>query len=329
MVLMRAVAPSTYINTPRSRTPSSGTPPPGTQPLGTPPILPIPLPTSLLPLPLPSTDRRADVPEAVLPPQKRLCIAPGPRFEVGEFSFAATSPTGGFRADYGFVGTLDAEIRQAAKEIPLTTLVELCQRVTNFVSTVKQDTNEIYRRLDDAQSDRFLITDQLNVLRKDRRYPANTALLVEREARKMPPKKAPRTRTTPTTATTLMTDAAIRALISRGVANALTEHEIKKNNNLNGDGSQGSGSGIARPVRPTHECTYTDFLKCQPLNFKGTKGVVGLTQWFERMKTIFNISNCAIENQVKFSTCTLHGVALTLWKSHVKIVVHDAAYEVP
>ncbi|GJS12772.1 putative reverse transcriptase domain-containing protein [Tanacetum coccineum] len=145
----------------------------------------------------------------------------------------------------------------------------------------------------------------------------------------MPPRKAPRTRTTPTTATTLMTDAAIRALISRGVANALTEHEIKKNNNLNGDGSQGSGSGIARPVRPTHECTYTDFLKCQPLNFKGTKGVVGLTQWFERMKTIFNISNCAIENQVKFSTCTLHGVTLTLWKSHVKIVVHDAAYEVP
>ncbi|GKB41319.1 putative reverse transcriptase domain-containing protein [Tanacetum coccineum] len=147
----------------------------------------------------------------------------------------------------------------------------------------------------------------------------------------MPPRKAPRTRTTPATATatTPMTDAAIRALISRGVADALAEHEIQRNNNLNGDGSQGSGSGIARPVRPTRECTYTDFLKCQPMNFKGTEGVVGLTQWFERMETVFNISNCAVENQVKFATCTLHGVALTWWKSHVKTVGHDAAYGVP
>ncbi|GKD16450.1 reverse transcriptase domain-containing protein [Tanacetum coccineum] len=65
------------------------------------------------------------------------------------------------------------------------------------------------------------------------------------------------------------------------------------------------------------------------MNFKGTEGVVGLTQWFERIETVFNISNCAVENQVKFATCTLHGVALTWWKSHVKIVGHDAAYGVP
>ncbi|GJZ23097.1 hypothetical protein Tco_0560556 [Tanacetum coccineum] len=138
----------------------------------------------------------------------------------------------------------------------------------------------------------------------------------------MPPRKAPRTKTTPATATatTPMTDAAIRALISRGLADALVERIIQRNNNLNGDGSQGSGCVIARPVRPTREFTYTDFLKCQPMNFKGTEGVVGLTQWFERMETIFNISNCAVVNQVKLATCTLYGVALTWWKSHVKII---------
>ncbi|GJS62308.1 putative reverse transcriptase domain-containing protein [Tanacetum coccineum] len=58
----------------------------------------------------------------------------------------------------------------------------------------------------------------------------------------------------------------------------------------------------------------------------GTEGVVGLTQWFERMKNIFNISNCAVENQIKFATCTLHGVALTWWTSHVKTVGQDAAH---
>ncbi|GJW72681.1 hypothetical protein Tco_0129598 [Tanacetum coccineum] len=193
MVLMRAAASSTYIIAPRLRTPPSGTPP----------ILPIPLPTSSLPLPLPSTDRRADVFEAVLPPWKRLCIAPGPRFEVGEsFSAAAARSIGGFRADYGFVGTLYAEIRrgpdrevgygitdvwvdpaEAVEEIPPTTLAELSQSMTDFVTTVRQYTNEIYERLDDAQSDLSLMTGHLNVLRRDRRYHANTALLVEREVR--------------------------------------------------------------------------------------------------------------------------------------------------
>ncbi|GJU35249.1 reverse transcriptase domain-containing protein [Tanacetum coccineum] len=67
-------------------------------------------------------------------------------------------------------------------------------------------------------------------------------------------------------------------------------------------------------------------MKCQPLYFKGTKGVVELTQWFERMETVFRISHCSVENQIKFSTCTLLAGALTWWNSHVRIVGHDAAY---
>ncbi|GKB51381.1 hypothetical protein Tco_0902134 [Tanacetum coccineum] len=112
----------------------------------TPPLLPIPLPTSSPPLLLPSTDCRADVPR----------------------------PTRGFRADYGFVGTLDAEIRrdpdreigygisdvwvdpnEIAEEIPATDVAELGQRMTDF----------------------------LNYLRRDRRSHARTARLMESEAR--------------------------------------------------------------------------------------------------------------------------------------------------
>ncbi|GJU17275.1 putative reverse transcriptase domain-containing protein [Tanacetum coccineum] len=37
----------------------------------------------------------------------------------------------------------------------------------------------------------------------------------------------------------------------------------------------------------------------------------------------------AVENQVKFTTCTLHSVALTWWNTHVKTVGHDAAYGMP
>ncbi|GJS43300.1 putative reverse transcriptase domain-containing protein [Tanacetum coccineum] len=84
--------------------------------------------------------------------------------------------------------------------------------------------------------------------------------------------------------------------------------------------------GGRRTERIVRECTYQDFMKCKPLYFKGTEGVVELIQWFERMETIFRISNCPVENQVKFSTCTLLAGALTWWNSHVMIVSHDAAY---
>ncbi|GKD60081.1 hypothetical protein Tco_1297590, partial [Tanacetum coccineum] len=53
----------------------------------------------------------ADSPEVTLPPQKRLGIALDPRYEVGESSSTPTArPHGGFRADYGFVATMDREI---------------------------------------------------------------------------------------------------------------------------------------------------------------------------------------------------------------------------
>nr|GFD31422.1 reverse transcriptase domain-containing protein [Tanacetum cinerariifolium] len=55
-------------------------------------------------------------------------------------------------------------------------------------------------------------------------------------------------------------------------------------------------------------------------------GVASLSQWCERMKSVFHISNCTAENQVKFSTCTLHSIALTWWNTHVQTVGHEAAY---
>ncbi|GJS76269.1 reverse transcriptase domain-containing protein [Tanacetum coccineum] len=102
-------------------------------------------------------------------------------------------------------------------------------------------------------------------------------------------------------------------------ANALAE--IKANRtSRNGDDSHDSGTGSRRTERAARECTYTDFLKCQPLNFKGTEGLVGLTRWFKRIESVFHIRNCIVGNHIKFVTCTLLGSALTWWNSHVKAV---------
>ncbi|GKD71491.1 putative reverse transcriptase domain-containing protein [Tanacetum coccineum] len=43
---------------------------------------------------------------------------------------------------------------------------------------------------------------------------------------------------------------------------------------------------------------------------------------------MFRISNCSMENQIKFSTCTLLAGALTWWNSHVRTVGHDVAYAI-
>nr|GEX83360.1 hypothetical protein [Tanacetum cinerariifolium] len=58
----------------------------------------------------------------------------------------------------------------------------------------------------------------------------------------------------------------------------------------------------------------------------GTEGVIGLSRWFEKMESVFYISGCAVENQVKFATYTMLDAALTWWNGHLRTLGHDAAY---
>ncbi|GJS13758.1 putative reverse transcriptase domain-containing protein [Tanacetum coccineum] len=95
-------------------------------------------------------------------------------------------------------------------------------------------------------------------------------------------------------------------------------------NSTNGDGSHSSHEDNRRHVQTARPCYYADFMKCQPLNFKGTEGVVDLTWWIEKMESIFNISGCAIENQVKFATYTLLGAALTWWNGQIRTLGPEA-----
>ncbi|GJW77015.1 putative reverse transcriptase domain-containing protein [Tanacetum coccineum] len=143
-----------------------------------------------------------------------------------------------------------------------------------------------------------------------------------------------------------MTPEAIKELVNRRVEEALAAHEATcaanaletENQSQNGsDGDNGNGgNGNGRNENPdengrgdrpvARECTYQDFMKCQPLNFKGTEGVVGLIRWFEKMETVFHISNCPEKSQVKYATCTLLDSALTWWNSHKRTIGTEAAF---
>ncbi|GJW98032.1 hypothetical protein Tco_0179840 [Tanacetum coccineum] len=174
MIRLRAEASSTSHSPPPhiilSHT-RADTPPSGTPPTGTPPLLPIPLPTSSPPFHLPSADHGADRPKVCLPSQKRLCIALGPRYAVEESSSATVArPTG---------DTYD-EMLESLPGAPATDDTELGRRMTEFATRVRQDTYEIYVRLDDEQNEQQLMAGRLNMLYRDRLAHARTTLLMER-----------------------------------------------------------------------------------------------------------------------------------------------------
>ncbi|GKE28729.1 putative reverse transcriptase domain-containing protein, partial [Tanacetum coccineum] len=81
---------------------------------------------------------------------------------------------------------------------------------------------------------------------------------------------------------------------NRGNGNGVNGNGVNGNggNGNGGNGGNGNRNGNGgeygynfRGFMPARECTYQDFLKCQPLNFNGTEGVVRLTHWFEKMET--------------------------------------------
>ncbi|GJX00156.1 hypothetical protein Tco_0184069, partial [Tanacetum coccineum] len=163
---------------------------------------PLPLPTSSPPLQLLSSDHRTDRPEITLPPRKRLGIDLGPRYEIGESSAAAaTRPIGGRRADYGFVGTMDTEIRrqraeevgygirdvwvdprEAVEEVTPMTFEGVNARVTELTAVQEQDTQDIYAVIEDTQDRQTQIYQSVETLFDDSQYHYETARLLDQEA---------------------------------------------------------------------------------------------------------------------------------------------------
>nr|GEZ59346.1 reverse transcriptase domain-containing protein [Tanacetum cinerariifolium] len=370
-----------------------------------PPIIPIPLHAASPPLQLLSSDRRADRPEVTLPPRKRLSIVHCPGYEAGESSAAtAARPIEGRRADYGFVDYVEAEIRRrisedigygirdtwieprdVAEEEALTTLEGVNTRVTELAAVQEQDTQDIYRVMEDTQGRQTEIFQRVEALVYDNQYHYETGRLVDQDvivsreawahciglssavhfelqgymthtwvqdqridaqdtliatlttqlsslqghlatalgeiralqtreqARagapegaengtkesgpkanyKVKPGATSNPNQAPSTTTTTVTYAQLQAMIDQGVNAALAV----RNANRTGDDSHTSRTGVRRTER-----------------------------WFERMETVFRISNCLAENEVMFATCTLLAGALMWWNSHVRIVGNDAAY---
>ncbi|GJZ79796.1 putative reverse transcriptase domain-containing protein [Tanacetum coccineum] len=88
---------------------------------------------------------------------------------------------------------------------------------------------------------------------------------LEAELREMPPKR------TSTSEAPAMTQAAIRKLVADSVTAAL---EAQAATMANADNTNRNTREREAPV--ARKCSYKEFMSCQPINFKGSEGAVGL-----------------------------------------------------
>ncbi|GJS94272.1 hypothetical protein Tco_0801240 [Tanacetum coccineum] len=117
-----------------------------------------------------------------------------------------------------------------------------------------------------------------------------------------------------------MTQAAIRKLVADSVTTAL---EAQTANMANTDNT-------TRPREDpvARQCSYKEFMSCQPINFKGMKGTIGLIRWFERTKSVFSHSSYTEDHKVMFATSNLTEEALSWWNSFVQPIGIEEAYKI-
>ncbi|GJY48940.1 putative reverse transcriptase domain-containing protein [Tanacetum coccineum] len=120
-------------------------------------------------------------------------------------------------------------------------------------------------------------------------------------------------------ATTSVIDAQLKALIEQGVTEALAARDANRNGN--GDESHVSGTYVRRTARTTRECTYPEFMKCEPLKFKGTEGVVELTQWTVGQDVAYAITWITLKKMMTekyYSRGEIKKLEGELWNLNVK-----------
>ncbi|GJZ59110.1 putative reverse transcriptase domain-containing protein [Tanacetum coccineum] len=312
--------------------------------LGIPPPLPISVPTSSPPLLLPSASRREDKPEVTLPPRKRLVYTVWSWIRwFKERAIDAACLAGWWSLEQRLW------LFETLQGAPVSTDTELGRHMTTFETRVRQDTYEIYMRLDDEQSQRQLLAGRLNMLFRDRRaheyirHQMETEARLSREAWKCDDDASDLARE--------RRQAVISEMLKANQRRSAEMRELRTTDHtrqqqiismtvmlvLQGSGEpRYMGTGGAYKDRLPHywggdSKETVGVLNSSELPEEAGQqlmqtGMAMAATLQDRMETVFRISNCPVENQVKFSTCTLLAGALTWWNSHVMTVSHDAAY---
>nr|GFA64420.1 hypothetical protein [Tanacetum cinerariifolium] len=282
---------------------------------------------SPLPPPLhmpPPADRRDDILETEMPPRKRLCLSTlGSRYEVKESSIARPTKEVG----YGIKDAWIDPTETVPKIAPMTVGEDSRTRISQRVDVDSQRVDLLMKDMIAHQETIQIVKDEAYVAREAWAHliglsqavyfelQTHQELASDTDGRDSPSDgrhetrdgrhagrvpsiaqiMAPATRQGPSTLPNNtnpnnITQESVQAMIDQALLR----------NSTNGDESHSLHEDNRRNVQTARPCFYADFMKCQPLNFKGTEGVV------------------------KFATCTLLDDALTWWNNQIRSLGPDA-----
>ncbi|GJT73881.1 putative reverse transcriptase domain-containing protein [Tanacetum coccineum] len=293
--------------------------------LPSPPLPPLP-PSLYIP---PLVDRRDDIPKSEQPPRKRLCLSTlGSKYEIGENSTAR--PTRGRGIDYGFVSTIDAEERrqgirdvgydirdtwvdpaEAVPKIAPMTVEEVNTRVTKLAELHEHDTQDLYALLEDAQ-DIWMVEEEAYASREAWAHSIGLSQATHQELQT----HRDHVYVHETHLQAHQTQLQLQGTLIR------TQHQVHKTRfqmqqaeiaALRETGRRNQAQ-MRRARQPAPDARIPDH--------QDASG--DADSHIEKMESVFNISGCAIENQVKFATCTLLGAALTWWNGQIRTLGPEA-----
>ncbi|GJV39281.1 putative reverse transcriptase domain-containing protein, partial [Tanacetum coccineum] len=247
---------------------------------------PLPLSSGCLPqiqtLRIPSpVDRRDDIPKSEQPPRKRLHLSTiGSRYEIGESSTAR--PARGQGIDYGFVSTVDAEERrQGIRDVgygirdtwvdPAEAVPEIAPMTVGEVNTRVVELAELHER--DTQDLYALLEDA-----QDSRSRISQRVDMDSQRERIEMTK--------------------RSKNSQKLTrNRRDKTRVKKQPKIKAGSARHSKKGSQRAAEGSRTA--------------GPEARIPDHQDASGDADIFNISGCAVENQVSIATCTLLGAPLT------------------
>ncbi|GJX01638.1 hypothetical protein Tco_0185551 [Tanacetum coccineum] len=218
---------------------------------------------------------RDDIPEEDMPPQRRFLLTTlllG--CDVSKSSAAAArAPRAADRAeDVSYVRAL-----QASEHRMMTSIEEVNLRVSYQAQVRRQESEDFYTQLHDARTNRRGIRLEIDVVR-GQRTAYETELHEVLQAY-------------------FSSKARNRALLAR--LETLETHMSHMEWQL-----QRAEDDAVKHIMHTQVLEVR--ARIDTVEDAGrTEGIVGLSQWIEKMESVFHISGCAVENQVKFATCTL------------------------
>ncbi|GKB52916.1 putative reverse transcriptase domain-containing protein [Tanacetum coccineum] len=126
-----------------------------------------------------------------------------------------------------------------------------------------------------------------------------------------------------------MSEARMREVMREQVATSMAEFVANMNRGAGGDGAGGAGAGGAGAGGAGAGDAEASGAGAGGARADGTEGAMGLCQWFEKLESVFQISDCKERDKVKFATATLQGRTLTWWNGRIASMGIDAANGTP